>query len=189
MSGRPPQPRFLRAVLADARVAAANQGRPLPPIGNARLAVEALRLAYRTDAFAGHIAYRAEARLRSLGLPLLPTLLRGLAILLAQIRVDPAAVVRPGVYIAHGQILITGDATVGPEVVLSPFAQIGPAEPGGGAPRIGARARIGSGARVLGPVEVGEGARLGANALVLDDVPSEATAVGVPARIVTRSEG
>jgi serine O-acetyltransferase len=43
---------------------------------------------------------------------------------------------------------------------------------------------IGSGARVLGPVSVGDGAQIGANAVVLQDVPPGATAVGVPARVL-----
>jgi serine O-acetyltransferase len=45
---------------------------------------------------------------------------------------------------------------------------------------------IGAGAAVLGPVVVGDRARIGANAVVLDDVPAGASAVGVPARVVAR---
>ena len=44
--------------------------------------------------------------------------------------------------------------------------------------------KIGTGATILGPVKVGPGARIGANAVVVDDVPARATVVGVPARIV-----
>ena len=44
--------------------------------------------------------------------------------------------------------------------------------------------RIGTGAKVLGAITVGRGARIGSNAVVLDDVPAAATAVGIPARIV-----
>ena len=51
-------------------------------------------------------------------------------------------------------------------------------------PTIGPRAQIGSGAQVLGKVHVGADARVGANAVVLDDEPDGATAVGVPARVV-----
>jgi serine O-acetyltransferase len=50
-------------------------------------------------------------------------------------------------------------------------------------PTIGPRAKIGYGAKVLGEVEVGEGAIVGANAVVLDDVAAGATVVGVPARV------
>ena len=54
----------------------------------------------------------------------------------------------------------------------------------GGAPRVCRGAYLGAGAKVLGPVTIGEGARIGANAVVLEDVPAHATAVGIPARVV-----
>jgi serine O-acetyltransferase len=53
-----------------------------------------------------------------------------------------------------------------------------------GAPRIGANVEIGAGAKILGPVSIGDGAKIGANAVVLCDVPAYATAVGIPARII-----
>lgn len=185
---RTPQPRMVRAVLADARVTAANQGRPIAPGSKLRAALEAVRLAYLTDAFLGQALYRAESRLRSLGVPLLPRLLRALVILVCQIRVDPEAVLQPGVYFPHGQNLIRGGTRVDLEVVIAPFAEIGPAEQGGGAPRIGRGARIGTGSRVVGEITIGEGARIGANALVRESVPAGATAVGVPARIIPARE-
>jgi serine O-acetyltransferase len=51
-------------------------------------------------------------------------------------------------------------------------------------PTIGRGVRIGTGAKVIGPVSVGDGAKVGANAVVMIDVPSGASAVGVPARVV-----
>jgi len=45
---------------------------------------------------------------------------------------------------------------------------------------------VGTGAKILGPVKVGKGAKIGANAVVLCDVPAGATAVGVPARVIAR---
>ena len=53
-----------------------------------------------------------------------------------------------------------------------------------GAPVVGADVSIGAGAKILGGVKIGDHARIGANAVVLQDVPSNATAVGVPATIV-----
>ena len=54
-----------------------------------------------------------------------------------------------------------------------------------GAPTIERGAYLGAGAKVLGAIRIGQNARVGANAVVLDDVPDDATAVGVPARIAT----
>ena len=55
---------------------------------------------------------------------------------------------------------------------------------GPGAPVIGANVYVGAGARILGPVIIGDGVRVGANAVVLDNLPAQCTAVGVPARVV-----
>jgi serine O-acetyltransferase len=54
-----------------------------------------------------------------------------------------------------------------------------------GGPDVGPLATIGTGAKVLGPVKVGARAQVGANSVVLDDVPPDATAVGAPARVVS----
>lgn len=57
-----------------------------------------------------------------------------------------------------------------------------------GAPLVAQGAYIGAGAKVLGPVRIGRNARIGANAVVLRDVPDNATAVGIPARIVLKEQ-
>ena len=54
----------------------------------------------------------------------------------------------------------------------------------GSVPRIGDRVFIGAGAKILGGVNIGDGARIGANAVVLEDIPAGATAVGIPAKVV-----
>ena len=86
-----------------------------------------------------------------------------------------------------GGIVVSGDAVIGDDVVIRNGVTIGLKRTGErGAPRIGDRVDIGSGARILGAVSVGEGAVVGANAVVLCDVPAGALAVGVPARIKRR---
>lgn len=55
-------------------------------------------------------------------------------------------------------------------------------------PTIGNDVVIGSGAKVLGPINIGDNVKIGANAVVLQDVPSNATAVGIPARIILPKE-
>jgi len=86
-----------------------------------------------------------------------------------------------------GGIIISGDAVIGDDVVLRHGVTLGLKHTGlAGAPVIGNRVDIGAGAKILGPVHIGDGAVIGANAGVLKDVPPGALAVGVPARIKTQ---
>jgi len=89
-----------------------------------------------------------------------------------------------GLLIPHPNgIVIHPGSRIGPNCLIFQQVTIGDA---GGVPTIGGHVDIGAGARVLGPVVVGDHARIGANAVVLSDVPAGATAVGIPARIVSR---
>lgn len=90
-----------------------------------------------------------------------------------------------GFYIGHfGNIIIHPDTIMGERCSISHGVTIGVL--GGdrpGVPRLGNDVYVGAGAKILGPVTIGDGAIIGANAVVLEDVPAGATAVGVPARI------
>jgi serine O-acetyltransferase len=86
-----------------------------------------------------------------------------------------------------GGIIVSGDTVIGDDVVLRHGVTLGlrrTDQPG--APIIGNRVDIGAGAVILGPVRIGDGAVIGANAVVLTDVPAGALAIGVPARIRLR---
>ena len=86
-----------------------------------------------------------------------------------------------------GGIVVSGDAVIGDDVVLRHGVTIGLKHTGPrGAPRIGPRVDIGAGAKILGAITIGDDAVIGANAVVLRDVPSGALAVGIPARIRPR---
>lgn len=88
-----------------------------------------------------------------------------------------------------GGIVISGDSVLGDDVVLRNGVTIGlkrTNEPG--APVIGNRVDIGAGAKLLGRIRIGDDAVIGANAVVLCDVPAGALAVGIPARIIRREE-
>ena len=84
-------------------------------------------------------------------------------------------------------IVIHPDSQIGPNCFM--LQQVTLAAGASGAPRLGGNVQVGSGAKLLGAVRVGDNARIGANAVVLQDVPAGATAVGVPARIILRSQG
>jgi serine O-acetyltransferase len=79
-------------------------------------------------------------------------------------------------------IVLHPSATIGPNCLIFQQVTLGTAVDL--APQIGGHVDIGAGAKLLGPITVGDHALIGANAVVLADVPSGATAVGIPARIV-----
>lgn len=97
-------------------------------------------------------------------------------------RIDPGTrIPHPTGVVIHAQAVVEPGCIIMQQVTLGQLAE-------GGAPIIEAGAYLGAGARVLGPVRVGAGARIGANAVVLKDVPPHCTAVGIPARVVARRE-
>jgi serine O-acetyltransferase len=175
-------PRFVEAVLADARITAALRGDRHEVRSPFDAWIQALRLAIVSDAFLAQICYRAKAACQARRLPVIPRLFHRLAMMTGQICIGDPVVVQSGVYIPHGQVVVDGVVEIGTGVVLFPFVTVGLQAGEVKGPTVGARAVIGSGARIIGPVRVGEKARVGANAVVLSDVPDHATVVGIPAR-------
>lgn len=90
------------------------------------------------------------------------------------------------VYFCHKGfgIVINAKTVIGSGTVIQHGVTIGEKEPGGLAPQIGANCYIGAKATVIGNICVGDGAKIGAGAVVLSNVSGNKTAVGVPARIV-----
>jgi serine O-acetyltransferase len=181
---RPRDPSFMKALLADARLAAASRGERHEFRSRFDGVLQALRLMLHTDAFLALAAYRMKARLRALGVPVLPLIAHRIAITSAQVSIADTAVVHPGVLIPHGQVVVQGVVEIQPFVTLHPWVTLAPLTGDVAGPKIRGMAVIGSGAKVLGAIEVGARARVGNNAVVLDDVPPNTTVVGIPARPV-----
>lgn len=100
------------------------------------------------------------------------------------IEIHPGAQIGRRVFIDHGMGVVIGEtAVVGDDVLLFHGVTLGGVSmsPGKRHPTIGDRVVVGAGAKVLGPLVVGSDARIGANAVVVKDVPECATAVGIPA--------
>lgn len=103
------------------------------------------------------------------------------------IEIHPGAVIGRRFVIDHGMGIVIGEtAEVGDDVLLYQGVTLGGTgkDKGKRHPTIGNNVMIGSGAKVLGPFKVGDGSRIASNAVVLAPVPENATAVGVPARVV-----
>ena len=100
------------------------------------------------------------------------------------------AVIGGGLILPHPNgVIINSQAVIGPNCLLFQQVTLGVGGPRPGAPIVGGHVDIGAGAKILGGVRLGDHCRIGANAVVLDDVPPGATAVGVPARIISLPGG
>ncbi len=107
------------------------------------------------------------------------------------IEIHPGASIGRRVFIDHGMGIVIGEtAIIGDDCTLYHGVTLGGTSWNKGKrhPTLGRGVVIGAGAQVLGPIEVGEGAKIGSNAVVVREVPPGATAVGIPARIVTAED-
>lgn len=136
-------------------------------------------------------SHRLTHRLWQARLRLLARLLSQLTRTLTGIEIHPAAQLGPGLFIDHGMGVVIGEtAEVGADVTLYHGVTLGGVslEHGKRHPTLGERVVVGAGAKVLGPIQVGAGSRIGANAVVVKPVPPDSVVVGVPGEIVARRE-
>ncbi len=107
------------------------------------------------------------------------------------IEIHPGATIGRRVFIDHGMGVVVGEtAEIGDECTLYHGVTLGGTSWNKGKrhPTLGRGVVIGAGAKVLGPIVIGDGARIGSNAVVVKDVPPGATAVGIPARIIVAEQ-
>lgn len=117
----------------------------------------------------------------------LSRLISNISRFLTQIEIHPGAKIGWGVFIDHGGGVVIGEtAVIGDDCTIYQGTTLGGTgkEHGKRHPTLGKNVMVGSGAKILGPFKVGDNAIVAAGAVVLKEVPSNATAVGVPARIV-----
>lgn len=103
------------------------------------------------------------------------------------IEIHPGATIGRGLFIDHGAGVVIGEtAELGENCTLYQGVTLGGTgkHKGKRHPTLGNNVMVGSGAKILGPFKVGDNSKVGANALVLSEVPADSTAVGVPARVV-----
>jgi serine O-acetyltransferase len=174
-------PGFLEAIIADARVASANRGERFEFRSQFDALMRAARLCFITDAFFAQACYRLKARCQALNIPIVPLFAHRLAIITGQVSIGDPVVLQPGIYLPHGQVVIDGLVEIERGTTIAPFVTIGLLAGKMQGPTIEHHVNIGTGAKIVGPVRIGANAQIGANAVVVKDVPARATAVGVPA--------
>ncbi|WP_137127510.1 serine O-acetyltransferase [Roseomonas sp. HF4] len=129
--------------------------------------------------------HRLAHRLWRLGLRGLARFASHLCRFLTGIEIHPGATIGRRLFIDHGMGVVIGEtAEIGDDVLIYHGVTLGglSGQPGKRHPTIGNEVAIGAGAQVLGPITVGHGARIGANAVVTKDVPPNCTVVGIPAK-------
>jgi serine O-acetyltransferase len=147
------------------------------------------RMVLGNDAYAVLALWRAREAARRLRLPLVGSILRRVQTAIYGVEIDKRAFLEDGVWFVHPVgTVVGGDTRIGRRTKLMGSNTLG-TNRDDGYPVIGDDVTLGVGARILGPVHVGNGARVGAGAVVLDDVPPGAWAMGMPARIVKRKDG
>src|ERR1700761_1251349 len=137
------------------------------------------------------LAHRLAHALHRAGVPVLPRLIAAVARSVTGIEIHPAARIGRGLFIDHGMGVVVGEtAEVGDDVTLYQGVTLGGTgfATGKRHPTVQDNVTIGSGAKMLGPITVGHGAKIGANSVVIHDVPPNSTVVGNPGHPV-RVEG
>ncbi len=131
--------------------------------------------------------HRASHGLWNIGLKWLARMLSNIARLLTGIEIHPGARIGRRFFIDHGMGVVIGEtAVIGDDCTLYHGVTLGGTswQKGKRHPTLANNVVVGAGAKVLGPIEIGEDARIGSNAVVVKDVPAGATAVGVPGRLI-----
>jgi serine O-acetyltransferase len=106
------------------------------------------------------------------------------------VEIHPGAILGTGLFIDHATGVVIGEtAEVGDDVTIFHGVTLGgtSSDRGKRHPTIGDRVIIGAGAKVLGPIKIGDDSRIGANAVVVKEVPSSAVVIGVPGQVIARS--
>jgi len=129
------------------------------------------------------LAHRVAHAMLAAGVPVAPRALAYLTRAVTGVEIHPAAKIGREFFIDHGSGVVVGEtAEIGERVTLYQGVTLGGTgfQRGKRHPTLGDNVTVGSGAKLLGPIAVGDGAKIGANTVVIEDVPPGATVVGNP---------
>ena len=123
-------------------------------------------------------------------LKLIARLLSNILRTLTGIEIHPAAKIGEGFFIDHGMGVVIGETSeIGTNVTIYQGVTLGGVSANSGKrhPTIGDNVIVGAGSKILGPLIIGENTKIGANSVVIDDIPENSTVVGVPGKVVGKS--
>ncbi|MBI5212523.1 MAG: cysteine--tRNA ligase [Nitrospirae bacterium] len=133
--------------------------------------------------------HRISHAMWKLKIPIIPRLLSHIARFLTGIEIHPAAKIGSGFFIDHGMGVVIGEtAEIGEDVLLYQGVTLGGTgkEKGKRHPTLGNHVVVGAGAKILGPINIGDYAKIGANSVVLKSAPDYSIVVGVPGRVIKK---
>jgi serine O-acetyltransferase len=151
-----------------------------------------IRLILTNRGFQAVLLYRLSRALWQKHIPLLPLILTRMAQMLFAVDISPLADLGPGIVIVHGfglvigsEVVIEGDCCLFHGVTLGDRGSewVGSSRTDGH-PVLERNIMVGAGAKILGPIRIGQSSVIGANAVVLKDVPPFSIVAGIPARVV-----
>ncbi|WP_138502706.1 serine O-acetyltransferase [Nostoc sp. PA-18-2419] len=140
--------------------------------------------------FQALLFHRVAHWLFKLGIPFVPRFISHLSRFFTGIEIHPGALIGKGVFIDHGMGVVIGEtAIVGDYALIYQGVTLGGTgkESGKRHPTIGSHVVVGAGAKVLGNIQIGDRVRIGAGSVVLRDVPSNTTVVGIPGRVTRQN--
>lgn len=135
------------------------------------------------------LLYRISHFFWKLGMPYVPRYLSEISRQLTGIEIHPGAVIGNEFFIDHGGSVVIGETSIiGNNVTIYQGVVLGGVsiEPVKRHPTLGDNVVVGTGAKLLGPIVIGDNVRIGANSVVVEDVPSNSVVVGIPGKVVSR---
>jgi serine O-acetyltransferase len=149
-----------------------------------------LELLFNYPGFWAIANYRVAHRIHRVGLPKLARFISGVSQIFTNIDIHPASKIGRRVFIDHGIGVVIGEtAILGDDILIYQGVTLGGVSLQKGTkrhPTIQSGVVIGAGAKVLGNITVGKNSKIGANSVVIKDVPDESTAIGIPARVIEK---
>lgn len=150
-------------------------------------ALNSMEVLFLYSGFHALVFHRAAHLLHTNGMPMTARAVSQYAKFLTGIEIHPAATIGRGLFIDHGTGVVIGEtAVIGDNCTIYQGATLGGTgkHTGKRHPTLGDNVMVGAGAKVLGPFKVGNNSKIAAGAVVLDEIPENCTAVGIPAKVV-----